>query len=235
MVHLGTLKHLGIKKQSYQRYADESFPKQIALVELTSAEVQDGRKVASLQEQLMKLSDFFEPKKYIFRALLEATNNAIEHAYDDNSSLKYNEFKGKRWYATASYDPSKDSLRFFVYDQGIGIPASLQAKEFWRRNIKKALNAMKLTDDDTNTISAAFEIGRSRTQKSERGKGLMDMKNVILQAGFGYIRIISGKGDYMLNSDDEVVKRRHSSHIGGTLIEWSIPIQALNGEEKTDG
>jgi hypothetical protein len=234
LVHLGTLKHLGIQKKSYQRYSDETFAGQVILVELTSAEVQDGEKVAHLQEQLMELGSFFEPKKYIFRALLEATNNAIEHAYDEKIELKYADFKGKRWYATASYDPSKDSLRFFVYDQGIGIPESLRSKGFWRRGIADLLDKIGLTDNDTDTIDAAFELGKTRTDKDERGKGLKDMQNVIQQAGAGYIRVISGQGDYTLNSAGAVEKRRHGSHIGGTLIEWSIPISALNSEENVD-
>lgn len=235
LVHLGTLKHLGIKKRSYQRYADETFPGQVILVELTSAEVQDGEKVAQLQEDLMTLADFFEPKKYIFRALLEATNNAIEHAYDEDIELKYFNFKGKRWYATASYDPSKDSLRFFVYDQGVGIPASLRSKQFWKSQVENMLDALGLTDHDTDTIDAAFELGKTRTEKDERGKGLKDMQNVVQKADAGYIRVISGRGDYTLHSSGRVDKRRHGSHIGGTLVEWCIPIHALNSEGPNDG
>lgn len=234
LVHLGTFKHLGIQRKSYQRYADETFAGQIILVELTSAEVQDGEKVAELQKQLMTLGNAFMPKRYIFRALLEATNNAIEHAYDENVELKYSEFKEKRWYATASYDPSKDSLRYFVYDHGIGIPESLRTKDFWRRGIADLFDKIGVTDNDTDTIDAAFELGKTRTNKDERGKGLKDMQNVIQQAGAGYFRVISGQGDYTLNSDGVVKKRRHGSHIGGTLIEWSIPISALNSEENSD-
>lgn len=235
LVHLGTLKHLGIKKRSYQRYADEKFPEQVVLVELTSADVQDGAKVAQLQRDLMEIADVFEPKRYIFRALLEATNNVIEHAYEEGVPLKYQNRKGNKWYATASYDPAKEALRFFVYDQGVGIPASLQAKKDWMGPIKGLLDRVGLTEHDTDTIGAAFELGKTRTLQGERGKGLRDMLNVLDEAGSGYIRVLSGHGDYLVDSEGVVDKMRHSSHIGGTLVEWSIPIDAFVEESPTDG
>lgn len=234
LVHLGTLKHLGIKKKSYQRYADEKFPEQVVLVELTSADVQDGTKVGKLQNDLMEIADVFEPKRYIFRALLEATNNVIEHAYEEGIALKYANKKGNNWYATASYDPTKEALRFFVYDQGVGIPASLRAKTDWMAPIKALLDRIGLTDHDSDTIGAAFELGRSRTLQGERGKGLRDMLNVLNEARSGYIRILSGHGDYRVDYDGRVDKMRHNSHIGGTLVEWSIPIKAFIVEDQTN-
>jgi hypothetical protein len=235
LLHLGTLKHLGIKRESYQRYTDETFPGQIFLVELTSADVQDGAKVALLQDELMKLADFFEPKPYIFRALLEATNNAIEHAYEDGLPLEYQPSKdGKRWYATASYDPAQNSLRFFVYDQGVGIPASLRSKGTLMGQIASVASDLGLTNHDADTIDAAFALGRTRTARAERGKGLKDIQNVLERAGAGYIRVISGQGDYKLDALGHIEKSRHSSHIGGTLIEWCIPIDALIAEGPID-
>ena len=227
LVHLGTLKHLGIKRRSYQRYANETFPGQVVLVELTSADVQDSVKVGKLQEDLMELADFFEPKGYIFRALLEATNNVIDHAYEEGQALKYPNKKGNKWYATASYDPAKQALRFFVYDQGLGIPASLRGKNVWMQPIRSLLDRMGLTDHDTDTIAAAFELGKTRTLQGERGKGLRDMLNVLKEAGDGYIRVLSGHGDYRVDADGTLHKMRHGAHIGGTLVEWGIPIHAF--------
>ncbi|MBO6918786.1 MAG: hypothetical protein JJ858_10180 [Rhizobiaceae bacterium] len=228
LVHLGTFQHLGIKRKAYRRYADETFPGQVFLVGLTSADVQDGEKVEKLQEKLMRIADFFKPQKYIFRALLEATNNVIEHAYENTIALKYANLKGNNWYATASYDPSNQSLRFFVYDQGVGIPKSLESKRDWKQLIKNWCDSMGITQHDTDTIEAAFELGKTRTMQSERGKGLRDMLNVIHEAGAGYIRVLSGHGDYKVHVNGDVEKFRHGSHIGGTLVEWSIPIDAVN-------
>ncbi|MDO6458963.1 hypothetical protein Q4560_15685 [Celeribacter halophilus] len=227
---------MGIKKRAYRRYLDETFPSQVVLVELMSAVVQDGEKVDQLQSRLMQLAEFFEPRKYIFRALLEATNNAIEHAYEDGLPLKYQSAKGGgRWYATASFDPTSNSLRFFVYDQGVGIPASLRSKEILIRQISAITDKFGWTNHDADTIDAAFELGKTRTKQDERGKGLHDMQSVLQKAGSGYLRVISGNGDFKLWHTGEVEKFRHGSHIGGTLVEWSIPIDALSNEGPNNG
>ena len=230
LVHLGTLEHLGIPPRAYEREYDSTFPGQVVLVELTSATTQDSEKVARLQRDIQALADFFEPQPYIFRALLEATNNSIEHAYEDGPPLKYSDNEGKRWYATASYDPNKGSLRFFVYDQGVGIPASLSSKSYWREQVGTLLAKLGLSSHDTEMIGAAFELGKTRTQLPERGKGLRDMANVIEAAGAGYFRVISGMGDFTTYADGRVEKHMHGSHIGGTLVEWSIPVHAVSGE-----
>ena len=233
LVSLGTLKHLGIPARAYEREYNKEFPGQVVLVELTSATVQDGEKVARLQKDIKTLAKFFEPKQYIFRALLEATNNAIEHAYEDGLPLRYSsDNEGKRWYATASYDPNKESLRFFVYDQGVGIPASLRSKPYWRKKVNSVLTKLGLSKHDTEMIGAALELGKTRTELPERGKGLRDMANVTKCAGAGYFRVISGNGDFTAHADERVEKHIHSSHIGGTLIEWSIPVYAVSGEEE---
>ncbi len=232
LVNLGTLKHLGVKRKSYQRYSSRSIQDQAILVELSSAVVQDGEKVSALQDKLMALAKYFEPKPYIFRALLEATNNAIEHAYEGEDALKFPNVGGGRWYATASYDPAKDSLRFFVYDQGIGIPASLEKKDAWSSALRLVSERLGFSGHDTDVIAAAFEIGRTRTKQDERGKGLMDMLNVIKAAKSGSIRVISGQGDYTVHANGALETRQHSSHIGGTLIEWCIPYSAFKREER---
>lgn len=230
LVSLGTLDHLGIPPKAYEREHDNTFPGQVVLVELTSATIQDGEKVARLQRDIQQLAEFFEPQPYIFRALLEATNNAIEHAYEDGQPLRYSDREGKRWYATASYDPNKSSLRFFVYDQGIGIPASLRSKSTWSDKINAVLSTLGLGNHDTEVIGAALELGKTRTKLPERGKGLRDMADVIECAGAGYFRVISGNGDFTAHAGEKVDKYMHGSHIGGTLVEWSIPVHAVSGE-----
>lgn len=230
LIDLGTLKHLGIAENKYKNYRDTGFPGQVVLVELTSASVQDGEKIAKLQDDIGEIAKFFEPKTYIFRALLEATNNVIEHAYKDDFPLKYSDGGEKRWYATASYDPNKGALRFFVYDQGGGIPASLRSQNDWKGAITEFFQRASLAQHDSEMIAAAFEIGKTSTEKSERGKGLKDMLDVLSAAGSGHLRVVSGQGDYTAYADGTVEKGLHGSHIGGTLVEWSIPIHAITSE-----
>jgi len=85
---------------------------------------------------------------------------------------------------------------------------------------------------DANLILSALEIGTTRTEKPGRGKGLDQMHDVIRQAGGGYMRIMSGRGDVTVKCDGKPGKRQLSSHIGGTMIEWSIPIKHLIKEDE---
>lgn len=231
LIDLGTLSHLGISKKSYKRDRQLKSEEQITLLPLTSANWQNAKKIYKLNEQLHEVFSKFSAKHFHHRAMLEATNNVIDHAYDESLPLKYAGQPGKQWYATGSYDPSKKALRFFVYDQGAGIPSSLLNKPDWRRALEDVLGSLFGVQHDADIIEAAFEIGRSRTGLAERGKGLRDIRNVLDQTGSGYLRIISGKGDYLETADHVVQKRSHGSHIGGTLVEWSLPVSALSGEK----
>lgn len=225
---LGCFSHLGISKRVYKKRLEETALDQIALVELTSAELQDASRVSEVQRRLGKVIQDFARNDKMHRALVEATNNSIEHAYQDELPLRFPPRKSKgRWYATASYDAGSRSLRFFVYDQGAGIPASLRSKPTILELIKSVVSWFDEGAEDAGMIEAAFEMGRSTTKLPERGKGLRDILKVLEIAGSGYLRIISGQGDVKVDPIGNIEKFSHQSHIGGTLIEWSLPLDAL--------
>lgn len=204
--------------------------KQVILLQLQSGVQRDGEAVAKLQRWMKSMELGFSEKKYVFGALDEAIINGFEHAYIDTGSEPRFPYAGHRWWATSCFDPVSSSLRFFVYDQGRGIPETLPRQtDFWSE-IRKFLGDLPGGTGDADLIEKAFEVGKTRTHLDERGKGLSKMREAIELAGDGYLRVMSGKGDVTLGPEKTLKKVDHSTHIGGTLVEWSIPIAALQDD-----
>ncbi len=118
-------------------------------------------------------------------------------------------------------------------DLGVGIPKTLPlttqnaGEQGKLRQILIALSPKKQHFNDADYIRAAIELKRSRTGQNNRGKGLLDMINVI-KNNTGSLHILSNKGLYVYQCYNEQKQEytkyyRHHS-IGGTLILWSIPI-----------
>jgi hypothetical protein len=225
---LGALELLGIKSTGEYQADPKS---QVVLMPLESGIKSDGPAVDRLQKWISELSNIFEPRPYVFDGLTEAILNAIDHAYMPSQQNARFPYAGHRWWATCSVDPVKQSFRFFVYDQGIGIPATIRAQPDWDEPVALMMAKLGLPTSDASVIEGAFEVGRTRTKLKERGKGLHQMHEIIVKAGAGAMRILSGRGDILLNKGGVIAKTTHSSHIGGTMIEWSIPINAFAQNE----
>lgn len=228
MDHIGAFELLGIRTPVREA---ELFSKELFILKIRSGEKSDNEKVHKLQTELARIgtdTPRFTPKKYVFEGLSEAVVNCIDHAYPTTGGTppKF-PYAGHRWWASACVDPDKESLRFFVYDQGVGIPATIETKKGWLDDIAARLKSVSFLKYHANLIEGAVEVGRTSTGLAGRGKGLKQMVEVIDNAGSGNIRIISGRGDVTIDHQNVVEKSNLSSHIGGTLIEWSIPIDAF--------
>lgn len=227
---LGTFQLLNIRarKAGAELSADA-----LAIFPLQSGVRSEQEKVAQLQDDLHSLGVVFEQKTYIFDGLSEAVFNAIDHAYPPEQDASVKKVTvGHRWWATSCYDPNTENLRFFVYDQGVGIPKTLQEKKEWTSAIKR-LTAMIKGDaaSDAEMIKAAFEIGRTRTKLQQRGKGLDQMASVVRLANGGYMRVLSGRGDVQTDGHGKYDTRMLPSEALGTLIEWGIPLELLSKGE----
>jgi hypothetical protein len=231
MRSLGVFDLVGIKNDN------EAFDpqKEVILLQLQSDTKRDGAVVDKLQRWMRSMELGFSERKYVFGALDEAIINGFEHAYIDTGSKPRFPYVGHRWWATSCYDPTNHSLRFFVYDQGRGIPATLPSQSGFWSAISSWIDKIPGTRNEADLIEAAFTVGKTRTHVDERGKGLSKMREAIELAGDGYLRILSGRGDITLGPHATLKKIDHISHIGGTLVEWSIPIVALQDDGPNNG
>lgn len=220
---LGTFELLGIasNRQTILDPMDH-----LVLLRLQSGERSDGRKVDKLQSDLKRLGLALEARPYIYNGLSEAILNCIDHAYVAlQSATKKYPLAGLRWWATSCYDPNTESLRFFVYDQGVGIPATLEVKSDWAPWITAVAEKLGFGNSDADIISAAFEVGKTSTGLGERGKGLNQMREVVQKTGGGYMRILSGEADVRIDAQGQFARSNLASQLGGTLIEWNLPYE----------
>jgi hypothetical protein len=157
----------------------------------------------------------------IFRALSEAMTNVNHHAYKTKNITIQS--TGGRWWVVANVSAKTRLFTLAFYDAGVGIPKTLPRK-YPIEKIRGILSLLPgIQPDDGQMIRAAMELGRSRTDASNRGKGLMDLAKLIDTAGAGSMQIHSRNGSYTYSPGRE----SHANHIGfveGTLIEWQLPI-----------
>ncbi len=64
--------------------------------------------------------------------------------------------------------------------------------------------------------------------------GIAQMANVIDKAGGGHMRIFSGQGEVQYRLGGGFQSHNHRYHIGGTLIEWSLPCRAFGIPEEEE-
>jgi hypothetical protein len=225
LYEFGTFDLLGIRLAP----VEDAHINALVLQPLSSGEKTDQEQIAQLQEGLITLGLIFESQPFIFDGLSEAVLNCIDHAYvSAEGHTPLYPIAGHRWWATSCYDPVTNALRFFVYDQGVGIRATLDQKVEWRPLIDDFLSIFGYVEKDSAVIKAAFEIGRTRTKLQERGKGLDQMAGVIRNVGSGYMRVLSGRGDVKIEVGGKYALQSLHDELGGTLIEWSLPYGALS-------
>jgi hypothetical protein len=159
--------------------------------------------------------------KRIFRALSEAMTNVNHHAYK-TKSIRISS-SGGRWWMVANLSARNSLFTLAFYDAGVGIPKTLPRK-YTIEKIRGVLSLLPgIHPDDGQMIRAAMELGRTRTDASNRGLGLMDLTKLIDSAGSGSMQIYSRNGSYSYTPSRE----HHANHEGfveGTLIEWQLPI-----------
>ena len=162
---------------------------------------------------------------FLDSGLSEAITNVTHHAYPEKYGFQDDD---KNWYLTGGYNKGNNELKIIFYDQGIGIPKSLPASEFWEV-VAKVLDKLPLGTrfQDEVMLKAAVELNRTSTGDVDRGKGLPDLLQFIKQRGGGYLSILSGHAlyKYTLNAAEgggRVKSERFVDPIKGTLIIWKV-------------
>ena len=175
----------------------------------------------------------------IFNSITEAVTNCHHHAYLEKRFIN-DPMKAKKWWIFSQEKDNK--LSICVCDLGIGISKSLlrnseNVAEDWFSSLKNFLKSHKEKyDRDSASIKAAIEIGNTRTNLVNRGKGLNQIINQIstLCDHKASIAILSNKGSYIINRG--MIEDRpltgivdgfslpYKQSIDGTVILWEIPI-----------
>lgn len=191
------------------------------LLAIKSGIKDQGAAIESLRDMVFSDVVTLDDKaaKFVYRALSEAMSNVSRHAYDPTLGRDLPVLAG-RWWMAGRWDRSTKEIMAIFYDQGVGIPASLPMT--FPEVLKAVLAFIGMGDSDGPMIRAAMEIGRTRTGKEYRGKGLNDLRRVIDFAEAGSLRITSGRGRYEYTGNDNETAIDLPRSIGGTLIEWRI-------------
>lgn len=182
----------------------------------------DQRLLASLSQ----ISEALHGDPTIYGALVEAAYNVGKHAYPTDFQWKFPPII-KGWWATASLDPIRACVKFIVYDQGVGIAQTLPRWEGWEkvRGILALLpfKVGESLNDESNMIKAALEVDRT-SLSGGHGKGLQDIVSVVQGFADAEVRILSGYGSILYRKDKTLILKDEPLHVGGTLIEWTIPL-----------
>lgn len=196
------------------------------IVKYIKGRLGDDTLTKSLKEKITNIiGDEINKWTFLHSGLSEAIINVFHHAYPAKYGFSDVD---KNWYLTASYNKETKALKVVFYDQGIGIPRSLPASEFWER-ILNSLSSFSVVERkrDEVLLRAAVELDRTRTEESDRGKGLQDLLEFIRQRGDGYLSILSLKGLFKLEVKNgiESIKTEHFNNpVCGTLIIWSVNV-----------
>jgi len=160
---------------------------------------------------------------FLHSGIDEAITNVTHHAYPVQDSDK-----DSNWYLTGAYDSAEKTIKIVFFDQGIGIPDALPSSKLKER-IYEYISTFPPAEGfkDAAMIKAAMEVDRTGTLKSDRGKGLPDMKKFIERKGSGYLSIISKHGLYKFTVNGEnfsTETMRFETPINGTLILWKAAL-----------
>ncbi|NHQ81150.1 hypothetical protein HA051_06080 [Chromobacterium vaccinii] len=171
----------------------------------------------------------------MYKGISEAMTNSVHHAYvgprEDGINVSNVE---KRWWM---FSQELDGhLQVAICDLGIGIQRSLPREEEttpgFMQLLDKYLAPFQRDKREVAMIKAAIEIGKTRTGLSNRGKGLRQIVDAIMQAGDGASMVISSNsGTYRVESASylKVGKEtmiQYSDSIMGTLIQWKVPVNS---------
>lgn len=162
-------------------------------------------------------------------AIKEAMGNVFDHAYKHPTGFQS---MPHRWFMSSRVDLVRHEVMITLYDQGNGIPATLDADLIDR--IRAALVGSAdalLHASDGYVIKLATELWRTGTGQSGRGRGFRNMKSFVDICADGELRVLSNCGYYSYIRDSEHYGDNGISACG-TVIEWrfrsDVPLEMID-------
>lgn len=153
-------------------------------------------------------------KSQLYVSLIECLDNVMNHAYPyrrkyDPPRLRH------QWWMLAYRDSETHEVYVCVYDQGVGIPATI------RREPDRQLELIKQSDGDL-IIKGVIEGSFSRSKRRSRGTGLPSLRQFIEEANDGELTIISDTVHCVFRHNEVPKQFPLASPFQGTLITWRI-------------
>lgn len=162
----------------------------------------------------------------LYDALVEATENTVQHAYPENFG---DACTVRRWWMTGAVDSRENRLTLVVYDQGATVPARLPDWELYPK-LKRWMNLLfqsdRPADGDVTLDSVALRLAmttpRSSTGETHRGKGFPAFLTVIRECKRGRLRVVSRCAEFTFETGRKARSRQLTNALGGTLVEWDL-------------
>lgn len=162
------------------------------------------------------------PPRVLVSAVNEALLNIKHHAYADDAL--------GTWWLLAH--KKNDGVVIVVCDVGMGIPKSLESGSYEhhklaQRYMIKLASKVQRNPKDSEMVRASMKIGKTRTGKGHRGKGLPAMMNVVEQLNDKQLvlNIYSNFGRFTkFGGVRKPVLNEYLDSIGGTVVVWMLPL-----------
>ena len=158
----------------------------------------------------------------MWKGVSEAIVNSVHHAYLEP---RYDGFPGTdetRWWMFSEVRDGE--LTVAVCDLGIGIPRSLPLR-WGATRIAALLSKFGLVRPEVAAVRAALEVGATRTEQENRGRGLPQIWEDMKSHTGSNIRILSNKALLSWNQKEaKETEEEFDDSIFGTMIIWSVPL-----------
>lgn len=217
---MGFFKLLGIAENVSQLTENGNIGQPIFLKFVTGTRVENefiDRFVSVVENHIVQLSEIARAR--LVGAIIEAMGNTLDHA---NKAITQYQSMQQRWWLSASVNVEQHEVAILLFDQGVGIPRTLDANAYEKINaaLVNLFNIrISANPTDGSKIRAATELHRSGTGQPGRGKGFRTMKTFVDACNDGELRVLSNRGCYHYMPQSEM-HDDESTSIGGTLIEW---------------
>lgn len=211
---------LGIEPQVETVPSDRSPLRAVRFVRGRSVKGEIGSELRDRLERLCGTS--IGPRRTVYEAISEAIANT-RHAYPRDAVIWPNKTPG-RWWAAGTWNSAENIVSLQLYDQGVGIPATLPRSGHWSDIARMVGLGDRLHPErrDDRLIEAALQVGRTSTGEPGRGKGLAEMATWVDKLESGFLRITSGKGSIIYRPGGAIRGTSHVAPFFGTLIEWEF-------------
>lgn len=153
-------------------------------------------------------------RKRLHVALVECMDNVFEHAYAVGS---HRPDLIREWWLAGYADHDLGTIGFSFYDQGVGIPSTIKARQKLR--LLRALSSWS----DGQWIQRAVRKGVSRHDSRRRGHGLEKLREFVERLDVqGSLQVVANRGSARFETSGESAVYEIGGNLHGTIIIWQL-------------